>query len=87
MERTETVSVDENPPLLDEAEHRVLHKLPDGTHEEVFECEICHKNFFTPAQLTAHRWHHSRPFKCDTCDERFSAKGNLVGGYGLRSWS
>jgi hypothetical protein len=27
----------------------------------------------------AHRWHHTKPFWCKDCDQRFSAKGNLVG--------
>ena len=34
--------------------------------------------FITPAQLTAHRWHHTKPFWCQHCDMRFAAKGNLV---------
>lgn len=43
-----------------------------------YECEYCHKMFVTPAQLTAHRWHHTKPFWCNHCDMRFAAKGNLV---------
>ena len=43
-----------------------------------YECEYCHKMFITPAQLTAHRWHHTKPFWCQHCNMRFAAKGNLV---------
>ena len=35
--------------------------------------------------LLAHRWHHTKPFQCEKCMDRFSAKGNLVGMFSTPS--
>lgn len=78
LNHTETVTVDENPPLLDESAFKVIRKLEDGSHEELYKCDYCQKHLFSPAQLSAHRWTHTKPFKCEVCLERFPAKGNLV---------
>ena len=58
--------------------HYLSHFLLTAKIQVSYECEYCHKMFMTPAQLTAHRWHHTKPFWCNHCDMRFAAKGNLV---------
>lgn len=74
----ELVYHDQHPPAQDETERRVINSLPDGSHEFVYMCKYCNKTFVTPAQLTAHRWQHTKPFACDICHDRFPAKGNLI---------
>ena len=49
---TETVTVDQHPPAIDESARMRVRKLPNGRQEEVFECEYCKKVFITPPQLT-----------------------------------
>ena len=47
-----TVHFDQQPPLLDESRRQRMHALPDGSHEVLFECEICQKMMVTAAQLS-----------------------------------
>ena len=78
MAGVRTVTVNEAPDTVDEAEHKVRRLKPDGSEDVVFQCEICSKMFSTAASLTSHRWQHTKPFQCESCKERFASKGNLV---------
>ena len=80
MASVSTVTVDENPPPVDESAHKVSISKCDGTVETVYQCEICEKTSTTAASLTSHRWQHTKPFQCEHqhCKARFASKGNLV---------
>jgi len=78
MASVETVTIDNNPPSIDESMHKISRTNPDGTVETLYQCEHCHKPFITSASLTSHRWQHTKPFQCEQCNQRFASKGNLV---------
>jgi len=78
MASVETVTIDSNPPSIDESMHKISRTNPDGTVETLYQCEHCHKPFITSASLTSHRWQHTKPFQCEQCNQRFASKGNLV---------
>jgi len=78
MASVQTVTIDSNPPSVDESLHKVCRTNPDGTVETLYQCEHCHKTFVTSASLTSHRWQHTKPFQCEQCKQRFASKGNLV---------
>lgn len=72
-----TVRFDQQPPLLDESSRRRQDESSSPPTWR-YECEVCAKSLSTAAQLTAHRWTHTKPFQCEKCLERFPAKGNLI---------
>jgi len=78
MASVQTVTIESNPPSVDESLHKVCRTNPDGTVETLYQCEHCHKTFVTSASLTSHRWQHTKPFQCEQCKQRFASKGNLV---------
>jgi len=78
MASVQTVTIENNPPSVDESMHKVSRTNPDGTIETLYQCEHCHKTFLTSASLTSHRWQHTKPFQCEQCNQRFASKGNLV---------
>lgn len=78
MASVETVTVDGQPPPVDESDRKRVRTDSEGAVEVFYDCEFCGKNFITPAQLTSHRWQHTKPFQCETCFSRFASKGNLV---------
>jgi len=78
MASVQTVTIENNPPSVDESMHKVSRTNPDGTVETLYQCEHCHKTFLTSASLTSHRWQHTKPFQCEQCNQRFASKGNLV---------
>eukprot|EP00092_Neocalanus_flemingeri_P006470 GFUD01006974.1.p1 GENE.GFUD01006974.1~~GFUD01006974.1.p1 ORF type:complete len:703 (-),score=133.76 GFUD01006974.1:54-2162(-) len=78
MAGVQTVTIESNPPSIDESMHKISRTNPDGTAETLYQCEHCHKTFITSASLTSHRWQHTKPFQCEQCKQRFASKGNLV---------
>lgn len=78
MASVQTVTIENNPPSVDESMHKICRTNRDGTVESVYQCELCHKTFLTSASLTSHRWQHTKPFQCEQCKQRFASKGNLV---------
>lgn len=78
MASVQTVTVESNPPSVDESMHKICRTNQDGTVETLYQCEHCHKTFLTSASLTSHRWQHTKPFQCEQCKQRFASKGNLV---------
>jgi len=78
MASVQTVTIESNPPAVDESLHKISRTNPDGTIETLYQCEHCHKTFLTSASLTSHRWQHTKPFQCEQCNQRFASKGNLV---------
>jgi len=78
MAGVQTVSIDGNPPAIDESSNKVTKTNANGTVETYYQCEICQKSFITSASLTSHRWQHTKPFQCEQCNQRFASKGNLV---------
>ena len=60
-------------------------KLHERKHDPSYvevrneECEICHKKFRTPRELTSHSIIHTelKPFKCAACDRSFNNCGSL----------
>jgi len=78
MASVQTVTIESNPPSIDESMHKISRTNQDGTVETLYQCEHCHKTFITSASLTSHRWQHTKPFQCEQCNQRFASKGNLV---------
>ena len=54
-------SVDGQPPPVDESDRKRVRTYSGGAVKIYYDCKLCGKNFITPAQLTSHRWQHTKP--------------------------
>lgn len=54
------------------------HRNREHTHEMVFKCDICRKEFWGDRELLAHRLKHKdQGYICHICGQKFNAKKNL----------
>lgn len=57
----------------------ILECLLTGTNNEVYECEVCLKNFCYKSSLKTHMLIHTgeKPHECELCAKRFAQRGQL----------